>query len=379
MQKKLIALAVAGAMTVPAVAMAEAEFYGKVRVSAGWVSDSNEGDDLDDSSLNVSSHKSRLGFKGSEDLGGDLKAVWQYETQIEFDEDPGSFASKTRNTFIGLAGGFGTVVLGRHDTPYKIATTKLDMFKDTHGDYTGAVVDDSHDARLDNVIAYISPDMNGLQFLGAYSTDVTGDDLPDTDADIKNDAISLAVTYTAGDLFLSGAYQIVNDASATVTYDGNALLNDDGEAEDTTGIKLGASYKLGATKLNLIYELVDYGDLVIGTDNVSYEQDNIYFAVSHMMGDTELRLALGQKGEIDDIDDSSANYIALGVFQHMSKTTELYAMYAQVDAEADASNISIGKAVAGAGLDSFTGASDEDGEATSAALVVGINHKFSSM
>ena len=44
-------------------------------------------------------------------------------------------SSASRNTFVGLNGGFGTVLIGRHDTPEKMSTGKLDLFADSVGDY----------------------------------------------------------------------------------------------------------------------------------------------------------------------------------------------------------------------------------------------------
>jgi predicted porin len=62
--------------------------------------------------------------------------VWQIESGLGGGTDGmGTGSIGTRNTFIGLAGGFGTFVMGRHDTPYKIATGKYDIFGDTIGDY----------------------------------------------------------------------------------------------------------------------------------------------------------------------------------------------------------------------------------------------------
>ncbi len=70
-----------------------------------------------------------------------------------------------RNTFVGLAGGWGTALMGRHDTPMKISTGKLDLFADTMADYNGTV--GFRDLRADNAVAYISPSFAGFTFAGA--------------------------------------------------------------------------------------------------------------------------------------------------------------------------------------------------------------------
>ena len=111
----------------------------------------------------------RVGVKGSEDLGNGLKAIYQLEFGINFGDNniPGGANGgvSIRNSFVGLAGGFGTVLLGRHDTPLKISTGKLDLFSDTMADYNGTVGFD--DIRADNAVAYISPSFSGFSFMGA--------------------------------------------------------------------------------------------------------------------------------------------------------------------------------------------------------------------
>ena len=132
MQKKLIALAIAGAFVAPA-AFAESgnvTIYGIMDASYDITDNGNSTTAQGEKTNKVSSNSSRLGFKGSEDLGNGLSAVWQLETGINVD---GTTASNlnSRNTFVGLSGKtWGTVILGKHDTPYKISTRSLDMFGD---------------------------------------------------------------------------------------------------------------------------------------------------------------------------------------------------------------------------------------------------------
>ena len=64
---------------------------------------------------------SRLGFKGKEDLGGGLKAIFQLETQVAVDDGTGGSGSQfwSRDSFVGLTGDFGTLRLGVMDTVFK--------------------------------------------------------------------------------------------------------------------------------------------------------------------------------------------------------------------------------------------------------------------
>jgi len=74
----------------------------------------------------LSSNSSNIGFRGSEDLGGGLKAIFQIESSINLDTGAGNLGG--RNTNLGLSGGWGTVFYGQWDTPYKNITLKADPF-----------------------------------------------------------------------------------------------------------------------------------------------------------------------------------------------------------------------------------------------------------
>ncbi|WPL15460.1 Porin [Thiorhodovibrio winogradskyi] len=234
MKKKIIGLAVAAAMAAPAAAMAEAILYGKLHVSIDYADVKNAyqtpvfapngnrvrgGTDFSGWGINGKgdyipgvSRANRVGVKGSEDLGNGLKAIYQVELGVSLADTndnvtSGSDSISMRNSFVGLAGSFGTVLVGRHDTPMKISTGKLDMFSDTMADYNGTVGFD--DVRADNTIAYISPSFSGFQFMGALvapggSTALGNNNV---NSDELNGAWSLAGIYSNGPFYASVAYE----------------------------------------------------------------------------------------------------------------------------------------------------------------------------
>ena len=74
----------------------------------------------------LSSNSSNIGFRGSEDLGNGLKAIFQIESSINIDTGAGGLGS--RNSNVGLSSNWGTVFYGLWDTPYKNITLKADPF-----------------------------------------------------------------------------------------------------------------------------------------------------------------------------------------------------------------------------------------------------------
>ncbi|MBK1721435.1 porin [Thiocystis violacea] len=243
MNKKLLTLAVAAAMVAPTAAMAEAILYGKLHMSIDWadvegygtkpVVDPVGGQIIGYAPKNYQGwglngggaipgalRANRIGVKGSEDLGNGLKAIYQVEFGIQMTEEStaGNVASggnaehvTMRNTFAGLAGGWGTFVVGRNDTPYKTSTAKLDLFTDTMADYNGTVGFD--DIRADNAVAYVSPSMSGFQLAaavhaGGASTAISEENI---NSDSIAEAYSLAGIYSNGPFYASLAYESLSN------------------------------------------------------------------------------------------------------------------------------------------------------------------------
>src|SRR5690606_8813796 len=99
--------------------------YGKVSGAsdAGTSSLSNQArlDNASYSGTGMASSNSKFGLTGSEDLGGNLKAIFQLEMNVDVHDGSGGSSSSmwNRNTFVGLQGDLGTIKFGQMDTPYK--------------------------------------------------------------------------------------------------------------------------------------------------------------------------------------------------------------------------------------------------------------------
>jgi predicted porin len=122
MQKKLLSLAVAGALAAPAVALAQVEVYGTIHMS---INSEKYGTATDGTGsvtkMDVASHASNIGVRARENLGGGLSAWAQVETNASMERSnnvahTSNFAS--RNSAVGLQGNWGNVFLGQWTTPW---------------------------------------------------------------------------------------------------------------------------------------------------------------------------------------------------------------------------------------------------------------------
>ncbi|HPB75343.1 MAG TPA: porin [Chromatiaceae bacterium] len=159
----------------------------------------------------------RFGLEGSSDLGAGLKALFKVELGLSLaDSNNEAFnlrASETltmRNTFLGLGGTWGRLLLGRQDTPFKSSTAPLDLFINTLGDSASTLGFQNY--RADNSIYYGSPSLAGLKWSVALLPG-GGATLPggfNVAADRLTAALSLAATYARGPLYASLAFETVD-------------------------------------------------------------------------------------------------------------------------------------------------------------------------
>ena len=313
MKKSLIALAVAGAFAAPAfAATSNVDVYGVLNIAI-------QDTDVAGSDMTILDNTSRIGFKGSEDLGGGLKAIWQIESALGGNGTTaigGADMAANRNTFVGLAGGFGTVLMGRHDTPYKLGTVSLDIFGDTIGDYNLGRTDgvellmNAHDHRNGQALAYISPTWSGFHFAvaGVMSNGEAGSALINQSTDTL-DAVSATAVYANGPLFASLSYQKAEDAGAAAGL------------QDSKGVKLGVGYTFGDAKVGFVYEDIS---------GAAGERDSWLINGAYNMGPIVLKAQYGQV----DAGAADQNAWAMGLDYNLSKRTAAYVVYANGDNDA---------------------------------------------
>jgi len=329
MQKKIIVLAIASALTLPAMAMAAPTVYGHINVAL-------ESTDTGTVTANqVSSNFSRIGFKGSEDLGGGLTGIYQMEGVV--DADDGRFHQFQENTFLGVSGDFGTVILGNHDTPYMASTRGYDVFADSIADNRSLM---SGDVTASNVVAYTSPDFNGLSVSAAIKGDETGGDASTTS--------------------ISGSYARDNYTAVVATETVSA------GGVDATATRLAGSYNMDALTVGLMMENTDDGAGVVNASNYLSAQYGISDA-----GTVKLAYTMKADQETGGVTnaDTAATQVSLGYDHAMTESTTLFASYTSI-----ANGANSGAGFTNLGSTAGGGATANGDTAT--AMSIGMRHSF---
>lgn len=306
MKKTIIAIAVAAALA-PAAAMADnanITFYGRVHLSV----DSMSGVAANKNGLNVNDNSSRFGIKGGDDLGNGLKGIFQLESGAS--ASAGSTFSGIRDSYLGLSGGFGTVLVGRLPGANQFVYDS-NLFADQLGDaanFTNAGVP----GRVNKAIAYASPAMGGLSalvsFIPAASVDST------LGGTTGGNSFGLKLNYAnAGITGNFGFYNV--KASSTMTL---------------KPISLAGSYTLG-NGATVSAQFVRAATDVSGTTTTQ----NI-FNVGGKFGlsDTTAVKAQFSKAGATSGATNGATMIAVGVDYSVTKRTGVYAVFSQVSNDA---------------------------------------------
>lgn len=229
MQKKIIALAVAGLVSGSAFAQSNVTIYGIVDVGVTYVDadGKNGGWAIDNGLLSGS----RLGFKGTEDLGGGLKAVYTLEYMLQPDDNTALGAtgpwtgSATRQSYVGFSSDkWGTLVGGRlQGAGYNFACSYNPVAGgafDTIGKLAlTTTLSCGSGGRSNNAVAWVSPSWSGfsLEYNHARITEeatrgvaIASPALGANDNVDDNYANLFAATYANGPLKIGGIYSNVS-------------------------------------------------------------------------------------------------------------------------------------------------------------------------
>lgn len=388
MQKKVLTLALAAGLAAPLTTLAENgnfTFYGKADLSYDSIN-TGDGTTLANGSVTttgvskrvVSSNVSRFGFKGAEDLGDELSFIWQVEQQINIDDTAkNTFAS--RNTFAGLKSeSLGTILFGINDTPYKVATRKLDVFGDSIADNrallgapkavsgtsvvaagsgnTGASAfagasNQGFELRPSNVLAYLSPTFAGVT-ASVATVNLREQNYVSTDK--KDSLLSMALMYDVAPFYGSLARESHKLESAAA-----------GAKESAT--RLGLGYSEGMFTVGLVYEKTSDN---LGTAQADkFGHKTVYVNGKVNLGNNAVKLAYGKSGNLGSIANSSSNQASIGYDHGLSKRTKLYAIYTKIS---NGKGINYGFSQSSAAASSNSGGFGN----SPSALSLGVQHTF---
>ena len=237
MKKSLIALAALAAVGA-ASAQSSVTLYGIADISAGVVEVDGVSRETGFNKANL--QQSRVGIKGSEDLGNGLKAVFNYEHGFNSANGAFTAGAEARRAVVGLQGGFGSVLLGRDKLPYYRLT------EDTSADSIS-------DFSTTNLVG--EKRTNGIHYAGNFAgvgvSAAVGydryDDITTGANDTQSTTYGLGLSYSTGPFMIGIAGEQLKEES------GSPMVTD----KKHTNYGIGGTYDFTAAKLYANYLVSD--------------------------------------------------------------------------------------------------------------------------
>jgi predicted porin len=293
MMKKIALVAALAAIAAPAFAQSSVTLWGRVNTTVESQKVADQG-----RTVVVANNASRLGFKGTEDLGGGLKASFSLEHGFNSDNGAatgGTAAFWGREASVQLAGAFGAVRLGRWTPGSYYATAD---YVSMHNHDTGSSSDAFYGGPFptSNKVGYFTPTVGGFSAEAAVSA---GEGAPG----VKR-AFDLSGNYDQGPVHLGAGYSKQDKVSQ---FAGRAL------------------YELGA------FTFGGYVQRETNDANVTKKSRNIYrLAGMYTLGASEFHVNFGGT-QAGGNQANKANQFTLGYNYNLSKRTKVYGYYTAID------------------------------------------------
>ncbi len=388
---KIVALAVAGLSTA-AFAQTNVTIYGVADVSVQGISASQSKSTVDQAGnvMALQSNSSLLGFKGTEDLGNGLKALFQAETALDIlgnqqgatadaavgvSNGVGLFSSALRDSYVGLNSKYGTVLGGYLSTPFRSALVSFAVEPGA----TGAMTIDKQMGTMrfgyDGVqyasstrataLAYAMPTLYGFDGSIAYtgsnnngSTNTT--DLASCNASLSactatpQSAFSFNLGWTGYGVNIKGAFSQFNN---NVTPDANGA----GNYGDYTSYLVGAMYTgVQNLKLSTVYNrntLGTNGTLATVTNGAGKLTNNqLYAGAAYRMGNWEPTLSATWSSDVNGAltQQLGSRQWQARVGYYLSKRTQAYGLISNLNNSAN-QNFTFGQQTSALGTAGATG------------------------
>ena len=291
MQRSLIIAAARASVGASAFAQSTVTLYGRLNVTIERQKIGNLND------TKMQNNSSRWGLKGSEDLGGGMKAGFQIESGFSPATGAASSPFWSRQSEVNLSGGFGMVRLGNFTSEAYYATSD---YIGMHNHETGTSSDAfyAYLGRNTGKVAYRTPVIGGATFEAAV-----------TEGGSQNRTFDFAVNYDAGPLHLGAGYEK------------NSPTNKNAKEFAIRGL-----YEMGAFTFGAyIQRDTDGYGLNFGNRTTTR------FSGMYAMGNTEFHANFGHAGDYSKLaGDQAANQYTLGINQNLSKRTKVYGFYTKV-------------------------------------------------
>lgn len=318
MQKKLIAIAVAGLVSAPVFAQSNVTIYGIADMGLVVNGKYRAGTELAGGGQKTRldsgvASGSRLGFKGTEDLGNGLKALFTIEAGIDVDTGGSNQgAAWGRQSIVGLTGGFGTFIMGRMYTPQHLMNAKIDPFGIGFAGNLANIFNNV--ARVNNAAAYVSPSFGGFNVIAAYATNALADETALTQKKYGR-TVAINPNYAAGPVYVGLNYHEISDATAAGGLPDTKVKN----------LSAGGTFNFGAAKLH-----AGYGQ----NKNHDGSTDTVKNA-TWMLGVTVPVGAFNILASYASLNDklaanADARQMAVGATYALSKRTDIYTAYARI-------------------------------------------------
>ncbi|WP_029933757.1 porin [Thiomicrospira pelophila] len=322
MKKNLIALAVASIVSAPAMAADGPQVFGELKYETG----------IQDGQGINSYNGTRIGIKGTQDLGNGMKGIYRIQGNVKNIVNHGAAAKDDNFNFneevwAGIKGSFGQIRAGNSDTATKQSIKPFRAFTDTLADDAFAkpaqwsrATGWHYQNKFDAVKVYATYAPNGTEM---------------------NSTMDVSATFKASGLYLSAAMQMIGDT---------------GSGDDGTNMSVGAHYEMGQFGAGVLYQTIESktNGYTGGVTNYADARTQITIPVNFKMTEK-----LNLRASIVTTDDGNSNTTtdyAFGPEYYFAKNTNFFATYWAGDqTEADL---------------------DGDGKTADNSIGFGISHKF---
>jgi predicted porin len=311
--------------------MADTTVYGRIHTSIDSMTGASAAG-VNEEKLSVNSNSSRFGVKGSEDLGGGLKAIYQIESSVSANGNGGNVFNGVRDTYIGLTGGFGTFLTGRLGLANQYVYDS-NLFADQIGDaanFTEALPG----GRVNGALHYVTPDMSGfnasLSFVPGTSVEKSA-----VDKGILSSYLNTASQHGKNSYAMKLNYA-ANGITANLFYaDVEAVIGATNSGVEFKPLSIAGSYDFGNGMVSAQYVKANLDVIVAGATTSADRNIWNIGGKFNVASNAAIKAQYSHASSVDNLPNTGAKMWAIGYDYALSKRTGVYVAYASVTNDGD--------------------------------------------